>query len=275
MVAPNFLCIGAQKSGTTWLYENLSKHDDVWVTPVKELHYFNRVCLNSELLGYWDMPHPRGMERYKGLCIPPRLKQLSWIRHYYGYGLSKDWYYRLFDERYTGGKVCGDITPDYSTLEDKGVKYVKEVVGAQTPIIFIVRDPIERSWSAAKMIFRYRGLDINEKNFDELESLLLHPVISLYSQYSRAIKLWQGHFPNFHVLSYDELCVSPYSFLEKISKIIGISNTWDKPTVEKQVWADSKKLPIPLRFEEMLSREAGAERVDIKALVDCEFISRW
>ena len=38
---PDFLCIGAQKSGTTWLYHNLKQHPQVWLPPVKELHYFD------------------------------------------------------------------------------------------------------------------------------------------------------------------------------------------------------------------------------------------
>ena len=38
---PTFICIGAQKAGTTWLYENLSRHPDVVMPPMKEIHYFD------------------------------------------------------------------------------------------------------------------------------------------------------------------------------------------------------------------------------------------
>ncbi len=38
---PDFLGIGAQKSGTTWLYQNLAAHPQVWMPPVKELHYLD------------------------------------------------------------------------------------------------------------------------------------------------------------------------------------------------------------------------------------------
>ena len=38
---PDFLGIGAQKAGTTWLYENLRRHPEVFVPPTKELHYFD------------------------------------------------------------------------------------------------------------------------------------------------------------------------------------------------------------------------------------------
>src|SRR3954466_10680627 len=39
---PDFLCIGAQKGGTGWLYEQLRFHPDFWMPPLKELHYFDR-----------------------------------------------------------------------------------------------------------------------------------------------------------------------------------------------------------------------------------------
>ena len=39
---PDLLCIGAQKAGTTWLYENLARHPEIFVPPdVKEVHYFD------------------------------------------------------------------------------------------------------------------------------------------------------------------------------------------------------------------------------------------
>src|SRR5438094_376898 len=37
---PDFLCVGAHKGGTTWLYQQLDSHPDFWMPPVKELHYF-------------------------------------------------------------------------------------------------------------------------------------------------------------------------------------------------------------------------------------------
>ena len=38
---PDFICIGAQKAGTTWLYWQLAAHPDFWMPPRKEIHYFN------------------------------------------------------------------------------------------------------------------------------------------------------------------------------------------------------------------------------------------
>jgi len=40
---PDFLCIGAHKAGSTWLYQQLDSHPDFWMPPVKELHYFDQL----------------------------------------------------------------------------------------------------------------------------------------------------------------------------------------------------------------------------------------
>ena len=37
----NFLGIGAQKAGTTWLYEMLAKHPQIAFPPMKEVHFWN------------------------------------------------------------------------------------------------------------------------------------------------------------------------------------------------------------------------------------------
>jgi hypothetical protein len=39
---PNFLIIGAEKAGTTWLYEKLRRHPEVYMPRVKELWFFSR-----------------------------------------------------------------------------------------------------------------------------------------------------------------------------------------------------------------------------------------
>ncbi len=38
---PDFICVGAQKSGTTTLYNVLRKHTEIYLPKTKELHYFD------------------------------------------------------------------------------------------------------------------------------------------------------------------------------------------------------------------------------------------
>ena len=39
---PQFLIIGAQKAGTTWMHEMLGEHPDVFMPTPKELHFFDQ-----------------------------------------------------------------------------------------------------------------------------------------------------------------------------------------------------------------------------------------
>ncbi len=41
MVLPNFLIIGAMKAGTTALYLTLQQHPQIYMSPVKEPHFFS------------------------------------------------------------------------------------------------------------------------------------------------------------------------------------------------------------------------------------------
>src|SRR5436190_21080882 len=47
-VQPDFLCVGAQKGGTSWLYQQLAAHPDFWMPPIKELHYFDKLSRVKE-----------------------------------------------------------------------------------------------------------------------------------------------------------------------------------------------------------------------------------
>lgn len=55
---PNFLIIGAMRSGTTSLARYLGDHPEVFMTPGKEIHFFDR---NYERGVTWYMEHFRGV----------------------------------------------------------------------------------------------------------------------------------------------------------------------------------------------------------------------
>jgi hypothetical protein len=60
-------------------------------------------------------------------------------------------YARLFDEK--GERKTGDVTPAYSKLNDNDVKaIVRRFPDVQ--VVFIVREPVERAWSALGMAAR-------------------------------------------------------------------------------------------------------------------------
>ncbi|MDY6993754.1 MAG: sulfotransferase [Pseudomonadota bacterium] len=48
---PDFIGIGAQRSGTTWVANVMSLHPEIWVPPLKELHYFDSVSVEHYTAG--------------------------------------------------------------------------------------------------------------------------------------------------------------------------------------------------------------------------------
>ncbi|MDY7079448.1 MAG: sulfotransferase [Chloroflexota bacterium] len=65
---PDFLGIGAQKAGTSWLYENLRHHPELYLPEPKELHYFDWDFLES-LRSYSARFEP-GRQKVKGEITP-------------------------------------------------------------------------------------------------------------------------------------------------------------------------------------------------------------
>jgi len=39
---PNFLYIGTSKAGSTWIYDVLNRHPDIYMAPGKGLYFFSR-----------------------------------------------------------------------------------------------------------------------------------------------------------------------------------------------------------------------------------------
>jgi hypothetical protein len=67
-LAPDFLGIGAQKAGTTWLYKNLRCHPELFLPNEKELHYFD---WNYDRSLRWYAHHfQAGTSRIKGEITP-------------------------------------------------------------------------------------------------------------------------------------------------------------------------------------------------------------
>ena len=65
---PDFLGIGAQKAGTTWLWENLRRHPEIFLPDKKELHYFDNKFDQS--LRYYTHRFEEARGRIKGEITP-------------------------------------------------------------------------------------------------------------------------------------------------------------------------------------------------------------
>lgn len=53
--SPHLVCIGAQRSGTTWLHECCATHPEICTSPIKKLHYFDAQYLPKECGVFHDI----------------------------------------------------------------------------------------------------------------------------------------------------------------------------------------------------------------------------
>jgi sulfotransferase family protein len=154
---PDFIGIGAQKAGTTWLHRNLQAHPQIHM-PRKEVHYFDRKIRDrsgvvSRLIGRSrDAEQWRRQVRQipKQLAKSPSFQELRWNFRYYMRPYDDRWYAQIFEPK--KGKVSGEITPAYSVLEKDRIAHVHRLM-PETKLIFFMRNPIERVWSHTVMSF--------------------------------------------------------------------------------------------------------------------------
>lgn len=135
------LGVGAQKAGTTWLYRALSASPKVNFGSQKEYHIWD--ALYSDLFADLRLS---------------REKQAARNKEHFGYLMqTQPGYYASYFNRIlnSGAELTGDITPAYSILTEEDFRRVRkqlDAIDARLSIVFLMRDPFERCWSAIRMM---------------------------------------------------------------------------------------------------------------------------
>jgi hypothetical protein len=234
---PDFLCIGAQKSGTTWLYEQLHLHPDFWMPPRKELHYFDK-------LGRTKFIDPPRKQSDRDLRFLEELKRLSDQPF-----IDLDGYARLF--AFKGLLISGDITPAYSTIQEEIIaRIVKRF--PELKVIFFARDPVERALSQLSMdVRRQLNRPCDFSDAEEVIRKLLHPSVLLRSHPSAIVTRWRRHvhFDRFQIYFFDELEKAPAALLSSIVQFLGADPEKIQPHhIAKKANSDGKlNMPTEVR----------------------------
>lgn len=223
---PNFLCIGAQKAGTTWLDRMLRQHPDVWLPPKKELHFFD--CLYFDDHKKWDIPATQRVftqrlreERKKGVVDNKYIEYLRNLKNNHEYTL--EWYRSCFEiESAQNAQIIGDITPEYSMLPTEGIEYVKEVL-PNVKIIYIIRDPFDRAWSQIKMRIQRRNLDQSKIEWNKM---FRNKDIKSRGNYAEYIPRWLSVFPkeNILFLPFGKIKSNPEHMMYHVEHFLGLSH---------------------------------------------------
>jgi hypothetical protein len=147
-MGPHFVGVGAPRSGTSWLYEVLSRHPALWLPPVKELHYFDEPENSKRYYSYLRM------RLISGFWIRRPLSRFD-LRYFLG-RRSDAWYCDLFEPARRGAWITGEITPAYSTLDGSELVRLR-TLNPEVKLIYIMRNPVLRSWSAVMKLQRKLG----------------------------------------------------------------------------------------------------------------------
>lgn len=82
---PDFIGVGAQRSGTSWLYNCLIEHPNIFM-PQKEVHYFDKHCETKSIHWYDELFHQEGDKKVTGEFTPDYMfhqQTISEIHNHY------------------------------------------------------------------------------------------------------------------------------------------------------------------------------------------------
>ena len=213
---PVSLCIGAPKAGTTWLFDNLRNHPDIWTLPYKSVQYFS---------GLADKARKKKWRRQKNeIRRNINLHNLLWHLDYFvNPYINNFWYKRMFIP--AGSRVSIDISPSYSTLTEQQIWQVKNI-NPDVKVIFFLRNPVDRVWSHTKLNFlSNKGLELSDISNNQLIDYFNSKGQEDRTDYIQIIDRWQSIIgeTRFLLRFYDEIADRPFFLLEDICDFLNVS----------------------------------------------------
>lgn len=243
MTLPNFIGIGAMRSGTTWLTNQLRQHPQIWMPPIKELHYFDDVERRTGIAKKLPLAKTVNMRKKSVLrCLIGNSSDhggddLKWQQLWRNPALplwhvrfhscflfgqrNENWYKACFAPQ--PGQVAGEIDPNYGPLHPRTIARIREIM-PELRIIFMIRDPIDRAWSH----FLKKLRDTNRPLETVSEAEYIEHFESNFSLsrgcYSSILSTWSQYYPPEQICIgyYDEIIKSPKGLLLRIFEFLNV-----------------------------------------------------
>lgn len=277
MNLPDFLCIGAQKSGTSWLFKVLQEHPQIFMPPIKELHFFDRV--NTDDAALRDRHHELARKlitKEKRKWFFADRKRIDYLQRVVSHTtVTPEWYGETFSWPVAQGVRRGEITPSYLELSDDQVAYARKLLGP-VKLIAVVRRPLDRQLSQLRM-WAQRG-DGTKVPRNDTEWMRLYKQMMRRGErgaYSEGIPAWQNHFgkDSMLILPYGDLTADPRAFIAAIEDFLGIARHSRYRYLTEKVHV-TKKLTIPDDVIERARKRTAAEDEFLKATFGEDFFER-
>lgn len=229
------ICVGATKSGTSWLHTQLAAHPDCHFRTIKELHYFDTVASGRNKAQIRE--HQAEKQRLKGRLPVTPPEQLARLRR--RIADLRDWVKVLAEPRIDlpayadyllSGResraVVGEVTPAYATLP---IEVLRQMAGMapDVRIIYLMRDPVARMWSHVRMLAWRATLSSAQfdgqvaQTFDEFAAH--DPVMQQRGDYAAALaKLMDAVAPERLLVMFSEEMMTPVG-MQRLWSFLGIA----------------------------------------------------
>lgn len=272
---PSFLCVGTQKAGTSWLYEQLRQHPSVWMPPIKELHYFDHLyCAANQSWTKWHIEQgAKKIIRHQIEHGKP--VDFTYIRYIAAMAckpmFTEQWYRQAFDRPAAKGKILGDITPEYCAIGDDGIAYVKRLLG-DVNILWIVRDPVERALSQLRMNAERRGVS-SDAPLDTWMELAGSAELLDRGDYCDYMPRWEKAFGRQAILfvPFKHIAEQPQQVLSSVETFIGASHWHDYPAPDKKIHA-SKAFAVPVAVADYFKERFQPQYRFLEGYFDTDFV---
>ena len=221
----DFVCIGAPRSGTTWLYSRLSELPDFKMPAKKEIHYFDRSrhypspSHLSESSPIKRVANPKWLLKAVGDPLNTLVKgdfdTFKWKLNWYFGNYDDEWYLSLFES----DKITGDITPAYSILEDSDIQKMARI-NPNVKIVYLLRNPIERTWSSYRKNYLRENRTLSEA---EIIEMCNRDGIRRRAAYMDNLNRYLKYFEPHQILIgfYDAVVHNPQGLMEDIVSFLG------------------------------------------------------
>jgi len=236
-IYPDFLCIGAPRTGTTWLYETLYSHPDIFIARRKELHFFDEPIIRK-----WQGKQQDINKRLTG--------------KYYDMENASHWRWYSMQFQGANDRIKGEITPAYSRLSDDRVQLLAQRLG-NVRIIYMMRNPVERAWSSVKFFsWQFTEKILSKADHNRTLEFVMHPRRLMGGNYEDVITRWERFISqeNILFLFYDDLAADPSSQLQRICDFLGVKAHPKSRQVltAKRVNYSAQHFDIPRDIERLL-----------------------
>lgn len=227
---PDFLCIGAQKAGTTWLYANLRSHPDILMPPVKEVAYFSslyvpgwakadaehRAFQVAQARRHWTAPEREGA---KGPRPEVRARMLASLDALAQDPMDDAAYATLF-EGCSVDQICGEISPQYCVLPREGIRHALSM-NPNLKVVALLRHPVARAMSHIAMLC---GKGPTAERMKEIALSNWWNGVSWYSDYGTWLVRWKGMLPpgQLHIDYNGLIRDDPMGVLRRVADFLGL-----------------------------------------------------